>query len=275
MELRMPSSARFAHSIVAFASASLVACSTAPTGRDLESVLAAEYRDVVRVENVQRVNGVAYPGGSGVPESYGIDFRATLVASGPITLQVSANLERALEECSRVKGIRRGHQPDPAGLAALADISTGLWRTDETRPANIEGSLRFIKSENGWQRADLRACLAESSVSAGSMPVQEYEVYASFVFVDRKKRNDTELKEAAARASADVRKGVSFEDIAGTYIGTGGNDLNWWTKSELDQWGFYEAALSQEIGRVSEPILTSNGFLIIKVGERRRVPSAK
>jgi len=152
-------------------------CSKAPTTADVSTALSLEYGQTVRVEAVERVNGVKYPGGSGAPEGYGIEFNAKLAAAGPVTFRISANLQRAMEKCPLVKGIAVGHQADAEGLAALAGIGTELWRTDETRPAWVSGVVRFVDTENGWRAAETRVCLAADSMAAASMPPRTFVGY--------------------------------------------------------------------------------------------------
>ncbi|MEL6545182.1 MAG: peptidylprolyl isomerase, partial [Myxococcota bacterium] len=80
-------------------------------------------------------------------------------------------------------------------------------------------------------------------------------------------------EQVRARASAiraEITSGVSFEDLAGRAsddTGAPQGDLGCFARGEMLQ-AFEEAAFTQEIGVVSEPVRTQMGFHLIRVNSR-------
>ncbi|MGQ0812933.1 MAG: hypothetical protein ACT4O1_00515 [Gemmatimonadota bacterium] len=144
-------------------------CSGVPSTEDVERELRAEYGGVVRVQDVERINGVEYPAGGSMPERYEVEYGATLVPKGPVTFAVSSGLERAVEQGALIKGVAEGHQQDARGLEVFLNMGTELWRTDESFPAKITGVITFTKTENGWRRSAMRSYLAEAADAAASL----------------------------------------------------------------------------------------------------------
>lgn len=157
--------------LVCCAASLMFGCSvSSPGGEAVAQALQAEFGKVVRVDHVRRTNGIEFPGGNGAPHQYAVEYEATLVPSGPVTFRIASALESAFSSMGargtknriNVKEVVQGHQPDPEGLNVLFDIGTQLWRTDESHPATVVGSVRFIKTDNGWQKATVETYLAES-----------------------------------------------------------------------------------------------------------------
>ena len=140
----------------------LAGCSDSkPDSDNIAIALKGEFGNVIKVGEIERIDGVAYPGGAGVPESYKMEFKATLLAPGPVTLRLS---NKKGEE-ARVKSIVAGHEP----------LSKGphRWRTDETRPAIVIGAIQFVKAESGWRAGATTVFLTDYLMRAGSMPPPE------------------------------------------------------------------------------------------------------
>jgi len=60
-----------------------------------------------------------------------------------------------------VKAVTKGHEADPQGLNVLLDIGTQRWRTDSSKPAQVVGTVRFVKTENGWRQTALQTQLSK------------------------------------------------------------------------------------------------------------------
>lgn len=145
----------------------LAGCSASkPDNDNVAATLTNEFGEAIEVGKIEQIDGIAYPGGAGAPESYELEFKATLIAPGPVTLRLSRDLGKQ----TRVKTIVAGHEPDPVGMAVFLDAMTHLWRTDETRPAVVTGSIRFVKAESGWRAGTMTVFLTDELMQAGSMP---------------------------------------------------------------------------------------------------------
>ena len=141
-------------------------CSRTPSAQDVLQALESQYGQAVKVTDVQKTNGVKYPGGNGIPDSYTVEFQATLVPAGPVTFNISSGMEQAfLKTGAQIKSIKLGHEPDPEGMNVFFDIGTQKWRTDASRPASVVGAARFVSTENGWQQVELQTNLSPTIVN--------------------------------------------------------------------------------------------------------------
>ncbi len=140
--------------------ATLEACTGRPRDEDVVKALQSRFA-ILNISNFERVNGTEYPAGGGAPRRYAVQYTAILTSQEPVTFTLSSGLEKAVEKGALIKDVQKGFIRDPTGLAVFADIGSELWRTDESRPAKILGTVSFIKTENGWTTEEVRAYLPE------------------------------------------------------------------------------------------------------------------
>lgn len=151
----------------------LAGCSPSkPDDADVTAALTSEFGAVASIGSIERLDGIAYPAGGGAPESYVVEIKATLVPPGPITVHLANDLNKK----TRIKAIVAGHEPDPKGMNAMFDMSTHRWRTDESRPVVVTGTIRFFRAESGWRTDERVFFLVDELMEAGSMPVRRFEV---------------------------------------------------------------------------------------------------
>lgn len=159
--------------LLGFATVFVAGCSVnrRPSETDVTETLKGEYGTFVRVEGVQKTNGIEYQGGNGAPARYMVEFKAVLIPLAPVTFQLSSALEAAatgtggVKNGALIKGIIQGHRPDPQGLNSFFDISTALRRLDETHPANVVGGVLFIKTDNGWLKERIQTFLTDGTAA--------------------------------------------------------------------------------------------------------------
>ncbi|GAE94672.1 peptidyl-prolyl cis-trans isomerase PpiC [Gracilibacillus boraciitolerans JCM 21714] len=98
----------------------------------------------------------------------------------------------------------------------------------------------------------------------------QYDLVASHILVDN--------EETAKEVKEKLDNGADFAELAKEYSSDGsaedGGDLGQFGKGKMVP-GFEDAAYNLEVGEISEPVQTENGFHIIKVTDRIEVEDAE
>ncbi len=172
-----------------------------------------------------------------------------------------------------------------ADFARRQNFSRGaLERVLKDRGISVNTLLAQLRAEIAWARFVGRRFAPR--VQIGNEEVQdeldqlkarqgqtEYRLAEIVLAVDRP-RDETRIREGAARLGAQIRRGARFPALARQFSQSAtaavGGDLGWVNRSALDE-ELRVIVPRMERGTVSDPIRTADGYRIVRLVDRRKV----
>lgn len=187
---------------------------------------------------------------------------------------------------------RQGVAPTPAEIETalgtiagqnnipLSQIDEFLAARNITRSAleaQIEAEIAWAKILNQRLRPSIN--ITEEQIDANMTAAEQGEGNPEYLVSEIALRVDGPSDEATVRADAErivsqLRSGADFAAVARQFseasTAAGGGDLGWLRSDELAP-VFQSTLRDMEVGSVSDPIRTLDGFSIIQLRERRRL----
>ena len=194
-----------------------------------------------------------------------------------LQLQESATVELVVGEGQLNNFFARRAQGAGQSPEQFEQALTGIGSSKASMLKQMEAEIAWSQLVEG--RLGPSVSVSEEEVEARIQKIYDnrgkFEYRLSEIILDVSNTDqETSVRETAVQLVEQIRTGSSFRELAqqlsSSPTSAVGGDLGWATLDDLNG-AYATAANSLDVGKITDPIRTPSGFVIVSVGDRRRV----